>query len=33
VDALVEHPDVVRLLQTYRVETQIEDFTLYRRVD
>jgi hypothetical protein len=33
VDALVEHPDVVRLLQAYRVETQIEDFTLYRRVD
>ena len=33
VDALVEHPDVARLLQSYRVETQIEDFTLYRRVD
>ena len=33
VDALVEHPDVLRLLQTYRLEKQIEDFTLYRRVD
>jgi hypothetical protein len=33
VDALVQHPDIVRLLQGYRRETQIEDFTLYRRVD
>jgi len=33
VDALQAQPDVVRLLQTYRLETHIEDFTLYRRVD
>jgi hypothetical protein len=33
VDALVQHPDIVRLLQAYRRETQIEDFTVYRRVD
>jgi len=33
VDALLQHPAIVRLLQGYRLETQIEDFTLYRRVD
>jgi len=33
VDSLVQHPEIVRLLRTYRLETQIEDFTLYRRVD
>jgi Dolichyl-phosphate-mannose-protein mannosyltransferase len=32
VDALLEHPDIARLLQDYRRETQIEDFTLYRRI-
>ena len=33
VDALIQHPEIVRLLRAYRLETQIEDFTLYRRVD
>jgi hypothetical protein len=31
VDALQQDPAVVRLLSQYRLETQIEDFTLYRR--
>jgi hypothetical protein len=30
-EKLREQPDVVRLLQSYRFETQIEDFALYRR--
>ena len=33
VDALRSQPDVVRLLVGYRLEQQIEDFTVYRRVD
>jgi len=33
VDRLPEDADVARLLAAYRRETQIEDFTLYRRVD
>jgi hypothetical protein len=32
-DALEEDPDVVRLLASYRLETRIEDFTLYRLVE
>ena len=31
VDRLPERPDVARLLEGYRLETQIEDFTVYRR--
>jgi 4-amino-4-deoxy-L-arabinose transferase-like glycosyltransferase len=30
--ALPQDPDVARLLEAYRIETRIEDFTLYRRV-
>lgn len=33
VDALQQDPDVRRLLEGYRLETRIEDFTLYRRAD
>jgi 4-amino-4-deoxy-L-arabinose transferase-like glycosyltransferase len=33
VDHLTEQPDVMALLGAYRLETQIEDFTLYRRLD
>jgi hypothetical protein len=33
VDALPSHPAVIKMLERYRRETQIEDFTLYRRVD
>jgi hypothetical protein len=33
VDHLPEEPAVARLLSAYRQEAQIEDFTLYRRVD
>jgi hypothetical protein len=33
VDALLEHPSITRLLHDYRREAQIEDFTLYRRLD
>jgi hypothetical protein len=33
VDALQQDPAVVRLLSRYRFETQIEDFTLFRRAD
>lgn len=33
VDALQHHPTVLRLLDGYRLDTRIEDFTLYRRVD
>ncbi len=33
VDRLLQDADVLRLLRAYRLETQIEDFTLYRRVD
>lgn len=33
VDALQTRPEVVALLQGYRREADIEDFTLYRRVD
>jgi 4-amino-4-deoxy-L-arabinose transferase-like glycosyltransferase len=32
-DALVREPSVIQLLQSYHLETQIEDFTLYRRLD
>jgi len=32
VDQLQHEPDIVRLLENYRLETQIEDFTLYRRL-
>ena len=32
-DALPHHPGVQALLSGYRLETQIEDFTLYRRSD
>lgn len=31
VDALQQNPDVVQLLDAYRLETRIEDFTVYRR--
>ena len=33
VDRLEQQPDVLRLLDGYRLETRIEDFTVYRRVD
>jgi hypothetical protein len=33
VDDLPHDPDVVSLLQHYQVETRIEDFALYRRLD
>ena len=33
VDSLQSRPEVVELLKGYRLETVIEDFTLYRRVD
>jgi 4-amino-4-deoxy-L-arabinose transferase-like glycosyltransferase len=33
VDALEQDPDIQRLLESYRRETQIEDFTLYRRLN
>jgi hypothetical protein len=33
VDHLQQDPDVLRLLAAYRLETRIEDFTLYRRAD
>jgi hypothetical protein len=33
VDGLPEHPEVQQLLRDYRLETTIEDFTLYRRID
>lgn len=33
VDQLEQHPSVERLLQAYRLEIQIEDFSLYRRID
>ena len=33
VDRLQDDPAVLRLLAGYRLETRIEDFTLYRRVD
>jgi hypothetical protein len=33
VDDLQNQPEVVQLLKAYRMETQIEDFTLYRRAD
>lgn len=32
-DALLMEPSVIELLKGYRLETQIEDFTLYRRID
>jgi 4-amino-4-deoxy-L-arabinose transferase-like glycosyltransferase len=32
VDRLTEQPEVIRLLGAYRLETEIEDFSLYRRV-
>lgn len=32
-DRLPQHPSVMKLLAGYRLETQIEDFTLYRRVE
>jgi hypothetical protein len=32
-DALDRQPDIRRLLEGYRLETRIEDFTLYRRID
>ena len=32
-DALEDDPDVVRLLASYRLETRIEDFTVYRLVE
>jgi hypothetical protein len=32
-ERLLRQPDVVRLLESYRFETQIEDFALYRRVN
>jgi len=32
VDGLQQHPDVVRLLGSYRLDTRIEDFTVYRLV-
>jgi hypothetical protein len=32
-DALLTEPSVIELLEGYRLETQIEDFTLYRRID
>ena len=32
VDALPGHPTLAPLLANYRMETQIEDFTLYRRL-
>ncbi len=33
VDALQADPEIVRLLSAYRLETTIEDFTLYRLID
>ncbi len=33
VDALQQHPSILELLAGYARETEIEDFTLYRRVD
>jgi hypothetical protein len=33
VDALTGNPLLQPLLNDYRLETRIEDFTLYRRVD
>jgi hypothetical protein len=33
VDNLTSNPDVARLLSGYRLEKQIEDFTLYRRIE
>ena len=33
VDALPQHPEVQHLLRNYRLETVIEDFSLYRRID
>jgi hypothetical protein len=33
VDALPQHPDVAVLLRNYQLETRIEDFALYRRLD
>ncbi len=33
IDALREEADVVRLLSGFRLETTIEDFTVYRRID
>jgi hypothetical protein len=33
VDHLQEHPDVLRLLRAYALETRIEDFTVYRLAD
>jgi hypothetical protein len=33
VDRLTEHPAVLRLLDAYRRDAQIEDFTLYRLID
>jgi hypothetical protein len=33
VDRLTSDPIVVGLLAQYRQETQIEDFTVYRRID
>ncbi|MFI5178808.1 MAG: glycosyltransferase family 39 protein, partial [Vicinamibacterales bacterium] len=33
VDRLPQDPDVARLLEAYQLDTQIEDFTLYKRVN
>jgi hypothetical protein len=33
VDGLEQHPTVIAMLEGYRLETRIEDFTLYRRDD
>ena len=33
IDALPEQADVAALLSGYRLETSIEDFTIYRRID
>ena len=33
VNRLRQQPEIVRLLESYHLETQIEDFTLYRRLD
>ena len=33
VDALQDDPEVRRLLAAYRLETRIEDFSIYRRLE
>ena len=32
-DGLPQHPEVLDLLRGYRFETQIEDFSVYRRIE